>query len=72
MLLVDFVLFCLTIFYSMVNKKVESRDSNYNCNPDKLPLGELTLTLAGNDGVKRNIPALVSTISKPYEMVQLK
>lgn len=56
----------------MVNKKVESRDSNYNCNPDKLPLGELTLTLAGNDGVKRKIPALVSTISKPYEMVQLK
>lgn len=56
----------------MVNKKVESRDSNYNYNPDKLPLGELKLTLAGTDGVKRKIPALVSIISKPYEMVQLK
>lgn len=56
----------------MVNKKVESRDSNYNCNPDKLPLGELKLTLAGNDGVKRKIAALVRTILKPYEMVQLQ
>lgn len=54
----------------MVNKNVESQDSNNNCNPDKLPLGELKLTLAGTDGVKRKIAALVRTISKYHETLQ--
>lgn len=48
----------------MVNKKLDIQDSNNNCNPDKLPLGELKLTLAGTDGVKRKIAALVRTITK--------
>ncbi|XP_001354643.3 activating signal cointegrator 1 complex subunit 2 [Drosophila pseudoobscura] len=32
--------------------------SNNNCNPHKLPLGDLKFALSGQDGVKRHVPAL--------------
>jgi len=33
--------------------------NNNNCNPQKLPLGDLKLALSGQDGVRRHVPALV-------------
>ncbi|XP_039500030.1 activating signal cointegrator 1 complex subunit 2 [Drosophila santomea] len=32
--------------------------NNNNCNPQKLPLGDLKFAFSGQDGVRRNIPAL--------------
>lgn len=34
--------------------------NNNNCNPQNLPLDELKFALSGKDGVRRNVPALVS------------
>ncbi|XP_017064304.1 activating signal cointegrator 1 complex subunit 2 [Drosophila eugracilis] len=32
--------------------------NNNNCNPQKLPLGDLKFAISGQDGVRRNVPAL--------------
>ncbi|XP_034671177.1 activating signal cointegrator 1 complex subunit 2 [Drosophila subobscura] len=37
---------------------LDNDSSNNNCNPQKLPLGELKFALSGQDGVKRHVPAL--------------
>ncbi|EDW00286.1 activating signal cointegrator 1 complex subunit 2 [Drosophila grimshawi] len=40
----------------MVDKDLDS--GNSICNPDKLPLGDLKLTLIDTDGIRRQVPAL--------------